>query len=126
MRNEAVAEEERLHQQFGYSWHTAVVRIDALDTEGTYIPGTSDRDILHGGPLADFISGYAGDDRLTGESGEDRLNGGEGNDHLFGGDGADFIIAGMAAIGSTVEMATITSAAAKVQTGFMAATATMS
>jgi len=46
---------------------------------------------LDGGPDADLIVGYDGDDSLDGHGNGDQLYGGADDDHLYGGDGVDYL-----------------------------------
>jgi len=70
---------------------------------GTIQTGTSGKDTLVGGALADILRGgdgddtllgAGGDDLLYGEAGNDFLDAGAGNDRLDGGDGNDALIGG--------------------------------
>lgn len=53
------------------------------------VMGTSGDDVLVGGPDANRLRGFAGDDRLEGGGGDDVLDGDEGDDVLRGGAGDD-------------------------------------
>ncbi|MBX6382994.1 MAG: Hint domain-containing protein [Microbispora sp.] len=56
--------------------------------------GTSNNDVLFGGPGRDQLYGEAGDDILLGGPGRDLLFGGAGNDLLHGNQGKDTLIGG--------------------------------
>jgi Ca2+-binding RTX toxin-like protein len=51
-------------------------------------------DVITGGPLADQLRAYAGNDLIQAGGGADTLDGGAGNDTLDGGAGGDVIITG--------------------------------
>ena len=53
--------------------------------------GTSGRDRLAGGPQADAIFGFGGDDDLRGGAGGDLIDGGNGQDVIDAGQGDDRI-----------------------------------
>ena len=49
---------------------------------------------IGGGPYADILRGFGGDDSLDGSGGDDRLKGGAGNDLIDGGAGHDRLVGG--------------------------------
>ena len=54
----------------------------------------SGADTLTGGPLADVLRSYGGNDSISGGAGDDTIDGGLGNDTLNGGSGHDVITTG--------------------------------
>jgi Ca2+-binding RTX toxin-like protein len=63
--------------------------IERLITGTGVISGTSDNDLILGGPGADTISGEGGDDCIVGGGGGDTLIGSSGDDTCIGGPGSD-------------------------------------
>jgi Ca2+-binding RTX toxin-like protein len=55
----------------------------------TLLRGSSDADVIHGGPGNDDIQGQEGNDVIDGEAGNDTIAGGGDNDTLTGGPGLD-------------------------------------
>ncbi|MGH8658773.1 MAG: calcium-binding protein [Gammaproteobacteria bacterium] len=54
-----------------------------------FVTGTTQSDVIEGGPQNDTLYGKTGDDTLRGSAGNDNLYGGLGSDVLEGGDGDD-------------------------------------
>jgi len=63
-------------------------------SNGGYVDGTVQTDVLMGGLATDVLQGNQGDDVLLGGGGADNLNGGDGSDILIGGEGADKLYGG--------------------------------
>jgi len=64
------------------------------DPVGVTLVGSSGKDMLKGGALADVIDGLGGADTLYGYAGDDRIDGGDGADMAYGGDGDDALFGG--------------------------------
>jgi Ca2+-binding RTX toxin-like protein len=74
---------------------TQIEQWAAVDDTASLLNGLfGGADTLSGGPLADLLRSYAGNDSINGGAGDDTLDGGLGNDTLNGGAGHDLLITG--------------------------------
>lgn len=72
---------------------TAPAGMNVIESNNTYIRGTSGDDFICGGTSRNIIRALGGNDILHGRGGNDRLIGGTGDDIIYGGFGNDEIIA---------------------------------